>query len=101
MFENTGRKIKDFAYILFVIGVIASLITGIFFIRFSSFVVFGIIIGGIISSYISSLFIYGFGKLVENSDKLVEQGEKKDEEEIEEIDEEEAIRTVKKMSLDK
>jgi hypothetical protein len=58
-------------------------------------------IGGIISSYFSSLLLYGFGKLVENSDKLVEQGEKKGEEEIDEIDEEEAIRIVKKMSLDK
>ena len=102
MFENTGRKIKKFAYILFVLGVLAAIITGCYIMYKSpASGGFVIMVVAIISSYLSSLLLYGFGKLVENSDKLVEQGEKKGEEEIDEIDEEEAIRIVKKMSLDK
>ena len=80
MFSNAGWKIKFWAKISFGIGVICAIIVGLYFI-FSGIqvdnigVVFlGIVYAGLIvvASWVSSLLIYGFGKLVENSCYLVE-----------------------------
>lgn len=89
MFTNPGGKIKSYAKVLFWIGVVISVLIGVFVIG-SSFTVaaysyngsFGTILGGIIFglfivaigiliSWISVLVLYAFGVLVENSDELV------------------------------
>lgn len=82
LFENIGEKIKTLAKVIFSIGIAVFALTG--FIVFVGlvgaigFVVFlmgvGIIAVGIISSYISSMFLYGFGELISNSKKFVENG---------------------------
>lgn len=76
MFQNSGNKIKTFAIVLFVICLITTLILAITLsivrdrygytdgFRFWQFL--GISIGGSIVSFISSLFLYAFGDLVED-----------------------------------
>lgn len=78
MFNNIGKKIKTLAQVITLIGIIASLITGIVFIALANnnpgwgtLGVLIIIIGSLIS-WISSFILYGFGQLVDNSDKLVQ-----------------------------
>ncbi len=79
MFENSGEKIKKIAIISFWIVVIASIILacvlgwteeysyyGRRYNAFHAEYFFPIIIGGPLSAYISSLFLVGFGDLVEN-----------------------------------
>jgi len=68
MYNNIGSKIKIAAQILFVLGVIGSIIFG-FVICFGSedFNAIGllyILLGGL-SSWISTLLMYGFGELIE------------------------------------
>ena len=76
MFQNSGNKIKTLALILFVICLIATSVLAITSsiirdrygnsdgFRFWQFL--GILIGGSIASFISSLFLYAFGDLVED-----------------------------------
>ena len=82
MFNNIGGKIKGFAQIVCWLGIIGSIITGFVFIGIGSdsrngggIVFLGILIAivGSIASWIGSFLTYGFGQLVENSDKLVKQ----------------------------
>ena len=68
MYDNIGSKIKIVAQILFVLGVIGSIIFG-FVICFGSedFKAIGflyILLGGL-SSWLSTLLMYGFGELIE------------------------------------
>lgn len=86
MFEisNIGGKIKYMATVLLFIGVIGSVLIG-----FSGFVIgcaegdvglalFAIAYAviGAIGSWVWCWLMYGFGQLVENSDKLFEEEEK-------------------------
>ena len=71
MFDNIGEKIKELALSIFVIEVIAAVVSGIFLIFSGGD---GLIIGGIITiivgiavAYLSVILIYAFGELVENS----------------------------------
>jgi uncharacterized membrane protein len=70
-FKNPGNIIKLFAYLLFLILFIASIIaafmlTDLFF-KSNTWVMIGFIGAGIILAYVSSLFLYAFGELVQNS----------------------------------
>lgn len=70
MFNNAGGKLQNLAIITMGIGVMGSVIGGIV-VWYNSwdlgFLYFLLIAGvGSLSSYISSLFIYAFGELVEN-----------------------------------
>ncbi len=82
MFDSIGEKIKKYAEILFVLNVILSLI-GAGYIGFG--IVSGIMNGGvgflvflllaavfIVWSYLSVIFIYGFGDLVDNAERIRE-----------------------------
>lgn len=75
MFSNIGKKIKVYAQVLTWIGIIGFTVWGLM-ICFSegelSFVR-GIVIAvsGSLGSWLSCLCLYGFGQLVDNSDKLV------------------------------
>ncbi len=72
MFENIGGKIKTLAKVLMWIGIIGFVIYGIVMISEEQVLLgFLIIAIGGLSSWVSSFVLYGFGQLVENSDKLV------------------------------
>ena len=76
MFDNIGRKIKTLAQILAWIGIGASMVIGGMFmskgVSSSAWIGFSIAAIGSIVSWISSLMIYGFGQLIENTDDLVQ-----------------------------
>ncbi len=69
MYDNIGEKIKSLAFVIFVIGTISSIIYGISVLSKPFGILFALIIFfiGPISSYIISLFVFGFGELIENS----------------------------------
>lgn len=73
MFDNIGGKIKKLARIVCIIGIIASFIAGILLmnIRYTFEVGLAILLVGPLLSWIGSYFTYGFGQLIENTDKLV------------------------------
>ena len=68
MFENVGQKIKTLAVVLFwgttILSALASLAIAI---STSNGAYLLLAIGGVISAYVISLLVYGFGELVENS----------------------------------
>lgn len=79
-FDNNGGKIKALAKGEMWVGIIASIFYGIFLIVESEFIIeeklfsgFMVIVFGPLASWVSSWVLYGFGQLVENSDKLVER----------------------------
>ena len=82
MFNNIGGKLKMVAEIFTVTGIIVSIIFGI--LMFAENFLYGllIMIAGSLISWLSSLVMYGFGHLIENTDKLLEQ-QKQDHEEQE------------------
>lgn len=68
MFDNIGGKIKGFAKIVAWLGIILSVIIGLLSLATGGLL---IMIIGCVSSWVGSFVLYGFGQLVENSDKLV------------------------------
>ncbi len=77
MFDNIGGKIKSFARIVCILGIISSIVVGL--ICMGTYgdeggFIFGpfISIFGAIFSYLGSFFAYGFGELVENSEIVAE-----------------------------
>ena len=75
MFENPGRKIKTLATILFVLEVMGSFACAVLFgkapnyrgfMEYNALYIILILVGGIIISFISSLFLYTFGDIAEN-----------------------------------
>lgn len=74
MFDNIGEKIKTVAKANCWIGIIAYAIIGIILLAENNneLIGFSILILGPLFSWISSFITYGFGQLVENSDKLLE-----------------------------
>lgn len=75
MFSNIGSKIKTLAQVMTWLGIIAFIIIGIGIMALDDEMIFiGLIVmvvGGILS-WVSSFVLYGFGQLVENSDKMVQ-----------------------------
>lgn len=75
MFDHIGSKIKTFARVICWIGIVASIVCGIVFLLNGS--AYGIVTGlltiviGSLMSWLGSFMTYGFGQLVDNSDKLV------------------------------
>ena len=79
MFNNVGRKIKFLAEVLCYIGIGLSIISGICLIVKGSewhpvFVVCGVVflVFGGLWAWIFSLFIYGFGELIEKSTEIAD-----------------------------
>ena len=72
-FKNIGKKIKILATVIAIIGSLVSIILGIILICKTVYIdgILWITIGPIVS-WISCFVLYGFGQLVDNSDKLVE-----------------------------
>lgn len=78
MFDNIGGKIKTLAQVVTWIGIIASVISGFAIMSIDEEIFVGLIvmIFGALMSWVSSFVLYGFGQLVENSDKLVKLSKK-------------------------
>lgn len=89
MFKNIGKKIKILAIVIFACGIIGSVFGG------CSDMVAGIsesnaddaisglavVFFGPILTWISSILIYGFGQLIDNSDKIAEEMKNKSDKE--------------------
>lgn len=71
MFDNIGRSLKTLAYIILVLGIIASVVLGIVLLATSAGLGILVIICGSIVSWIGSAILFGFGQLIENSDAIV------------------------------
>ena len=79
MFDNIGNRIKVLAVILTLLGIVASFIVGTVFLDFEYvedktlriIIRLFIIVGGSFLPWVSSFLLYGFGQLIENTDKLV------------------------------
>ena len=71
MFNNIGKKIKTVTLFFFVIGCILSIVLGAYIIAKINKWGWALLLLGPLSSWISSLLTYGFGQLVENSDRMV------------------------------
>jgi len=80
MFDNIASKIKSAAKVVFWVGIAFSLITVLIFMTedsYSQLFILSIFLG-LFSSWVLALLIYGFGHLIENSDKMVFSNEKKE-----------------------
>lgn len=70
IFSNPGRRIKGWAKALFVIGIVAAVISFIAMVAMDDdLFLAGLLTAGIsvFAAFISSLFLYAFGELVESS----------------------------------
>jgi hypothetical protein len=76
MYNNIDRKIKVLAKVIFWVGVIASVAIGIAMIvtganmrRGGGLIMLGsgLLVGGSLCSWISSMLLYGYGTLIENT----------------------------------
>ncbi len=78
MFKNIGGKIKWLAETVCLLGIVISVLSGIYLIAADETLA-GVLVMllGSFASWIGSFFTYGFGQLIENSDILVEQGKQK------------------------
>ena len=72
MFDNIGSKIKSLAKICTWVGIIFSFLAGFLMFATNAFVGILTIVVGSIAAWVGSFLLYGFGQLIENSDKLVE-----------------------------
>lgn len=78
MFDNIGNKIKGVAKAFCWIGIIGSIITGIILLAINSYynptagLGIGIALGGSLMFWISSLFLFGFGELLERTKSIDE-----------------------------
>lgn len=73
MFDNISCKIKAIAWIEFVVGVIASLISGIVMMFLGNwFVLYGglCIVLGCFVAFVLAVLIYGFGELIERTVRI-------------------------------
>lgn len=75
MFENIGRKIMVLAQVLAWIGIVISIIVGLFLISSNKEELVGtgvaVLFLGSLGSWIGSFLLYGFGRLIDNSEELV------------------------------
>lgn len=83
MYNDIGGKIKILAKVIFIVGMMASIIIG-FTICFTSddmLIIVGLLVMvvGSIVAWISSLCLYGFGQLIENSDIIAAEYNRKEE----------------------
>ena len=79
IFNNIGGKIKVLAEVVTWVGIVASVISGIVIMANDEdlmFIGFITALLGSLSSWISSLAFYGFGQLIENTDKIAELSKK-------------------------
>ena len=81
-YENIGDKIKGLAQMTFVVEAIAAVITGIALMASDEdLILYGllVLIAGPIIAWVSSWLLYGYGQLIENSDIIAEEYNRKNE----------------------
>lgn len=71
MYDEIGGKIKTLAKVIAWVGIIVSVVVGI--VTISTGVGILVLVLGPLFSWLSTLVLYGFGQLVENTDILVHQ----------------------------
>ncbi|MBO5453544.1 MAG: SHOCT domain-containing protein [Clostridia bacterium] len=74
MFSNIGGKIKTVAAIVAWVGIIASVVSGFICIAVDDdLILVGLLIAvvGSLISWVSSFVLYGYGQLIQNTDKMV------------------------------
>ena len=80
MYDNIGGKIKSWAVWIFIVEAIAAIIGGIILIANDNGLVgFLTIVFGPIAAWVSSWLLYGFGQLIENSDIIAAEYNRKNE----------------------
>jgi DNA-directed RNA polymerase subunit M/transcription elongation factor TFIIS len=82
MYDNIGGKIKGLAKASFIVAAIAEVITGIALMATDEdLILYGslVLIVGPIIAWVSSWLLYGFGQLVENSDIIAAEYNRKNE----------------------
>jgi len=75
MFDNIGGKIKTLAQVEAWVGIIGSILIGLFLIFINENYIttgFIILIIGPLGAWLSSLILYGYGELIENSSECKE-----------------------------
>ena len=79
-YDNIGGKIKSWAIWIFIVEAIAAIIGGITLIG-NDDILYGFlaIVFGPIAAWVSSWLLYGFGQLIENSDIIAEEYNRKNE----------------------
>ena len=76
MFDNIGNKIKTLALVTSILTIIACVFVAIYMaIEEQYWYAAGFAILGPLSAWISSFVLYGFGQLIENSDKIANNTE--------------------------
>ena len=79
-YDNIGGKIKGWAVWIFIVEAITAIIVGIaLIVNDNALVGFLTIIFGPIAAWVSSWLLYGFGQLVENSDIIAAEYNRKNE----------------------
>lgn len=78
MYDNIGGKIKGLAKVMCAVGSIAPIIAGIVIISLDRYgrstpIAIAVMVLGIISAWVSTWLLYGFGQLIENSDIIAEE----------------------------
>lgn len=74
MFNNVGKILKTLSVVVFWLGSFVSMFWGLYVgLDESRFLGLLIIFGGPLFSWLLALEMYGFGQLIENTDKLVAQ----------------------------
>lgn len=80
MYDNIGGKIKSWAIWIFIVEAIAAIIGGIaLIVNDNGLIGFLTILCGPIAAWVSSWLLYGFGQLVENSDIIAAEYNRKNE----------------------
>jgi len=81
LFDNIGHKTKTMAFIIFILGFIASSLYGIYIMYEGEEFLLGLLIWviGTLVFWATSIFIYGFGELIDNTSQIVENTTQKKE----------------------
>ena len=86
MYDNIGGKIKNWAVWIFIVEAIAAIIGGITLVANDNGLVgFLTIVFGPIAAWVSSWLLYGFGQLIENSDIIAAEFNRKNEKHEKEV----------------
>lgn len=85
LFDKAGSKIKTLAWILFFCGIVGTIVCAFVYGRtydqwgdpeFNFLLFIVILAGGVLASFISSLFLYAFGDITENIQRIAKATEK-------------------------
>lgn len=75
-FQNIGAKIKTLAVVVTILGIAASVVSGLYIINDNA--LSGVLVAfiGSVFSWISAFFMYGFGELIEKTTEIAKNTKK-------------------------